>query len=296
MLNTSIFQYNLIQVMSFLNRSMTITQAIRHVLSTNEIYLRALQLGIANYTALAERIKSEVEGLVGSTVNLGTVIVVIKRLADSLENERQDSQHGHLHHIGEKQEDGVQRNSTPQTLAKQNETLFNGARMSLTDSIVDIGLFGIDLEDKFFNDEISEMLEEILEKEARYSLFQTNKHLRLFAEDITEVRKLISVVSSKFSHRINEGLSRISITLPSTSRASDNDKNDDSYLIDTNMIEDNEHLKRNPYNIMSKILNILYNNNIPLHDAFLTSNEIVLIMRNKDAARAYEIIRSNISC
>jgi len=275
---------------------MTITQAIRHVLSTNEIYLRALQLGIANYTALAERIKSEVEGLVGSTVNLGTVIVVIKRLADSLENERQDSQHGHLHHIGEKQEDGVQRNSTPQTLAKQNETLFNGARMSLTDSIVDIGLFGIDLEDKFFNDEISEMLEEILEKEARYSLFQTNKHLRLFAEDITEVRKLISVVSSKFSHRINEGLSRISITLPSTSRASDNDKNDDSYLIDTNMIEDNEHLKRNPYNIMSKILNILYNNNIPLHDAFLTSNEIVLIMRNKDAARAYEIIRSNISC
>jgi hypothetical protein len=282
--------------MSFLNRSMTITQAIRHVLSTNEIYLRALQLGIANYTALAERIKSEVEGLVGSTVNLGTVIVVIKRLADSLENERQDSQHGHVHHIGEKQADGVQRNSTPQTLAKQNETLFNGARMSLTDSIVDIGLFGIDVEDKFFNDEISEMLEEILEKEARYSLFQTNKHLRLFAEDITEVRKLISVVSSKFSHRINEGLSRISITLPSTSRASDNDKNDDSHLIDTNRIEDNEHLKRNPYNIMSKILNILYNNNIPLHDAFLTSNEIVLIMRNKDAARAYEIIRSNISC
>jgi|tagenome__1003787_1003787.scaffolds.fasta_scaffold20988232_2 hypothetical protein len=275
---------------------MTITQAIRHVLSTNEIYLRALQLGIANYTALAERIKSEVEGLVGSTVNLGTVIVVIKRLADSIENERQDSQHRHLHHIGEKQADGVQRNSTQQTLAKQNETLFNGARMSLTDSIVDIGLFGIDVEDKFFNDEISEMLEEILEKEARYSLFQTNKHLRLFAEDITEVRKLISVVSSKFSHRINEGLSRISITLPSTSRAGDNDKNDDSYLIDAGRIEDNEHLKRNPYNIMSKILNILYNNNIPLHDAFLTSNEIVLIMRNKDAARAYEIIRSNISC
>jgi hypothetical protein len=60
-------------------------------------------------------------------------------------------------------------------------------------------------------------------------------------------------------------------------------------------MDDNEHLKQNPYNIMSKILNILYNNNIPLHDAFLTPNEIVLIMRNKDAARAYEIVRSNIS-
>jgi hypothetical protein len=275
---------------------MTITQAIRHVLSTNEIYLRALQLGIANYTALAERIKSEVERLVGSTVNVGTVIVVIKRLADSLENERLDSQQEHLHHhIDDIQTDGVQRNSTEQTLAKRNDTSFNGARMSLTDSIVDIGLFGIDDEDKFFNDEISEMLEEILDKQARYSLFQTNKHLRLFAEDITEVRKLISVVSSKFNHRINEGLSRISITLPTTSHDSDNGKNDDPYFIDTNKIEDNEHLKQNPYNIMSKILNILYNNNIPLHDAFLTPNEIVLIMRNKDAARAYEIIRSNIS-
>ena len=275
---------------------MTITQAIRHVLSTNEIYLRALQLGIANYTALAERIKSEVERLVGSTVNVGTVIVVIKRLADSLENERLESQQGHLpHHIDDKQTDGVQRNSTEQTLAKRNDTLFNGARMYLTDSIVDIGLFRIDDEDKFFNDEISEMLEEIVDKQARYSLFQTNKHLRLFAEDITEVRKLISVVSSKFNHRINEGLSRISITLPTTSRDNDNGKNDDPYFIDTNRMDDNEHLKQNPYNIMSKILNILYNNNIPLHDAFLTPNEIVLIMRNKDAARAYEIIRSNIS-
>lgn len=282
--------------MSFLNRSMTITQAIRHVLSTNEIYLRALQLGIANYTALAERIKSEVERLVGSTVNVGTVIVVIKRLADSLENERLESQQGHLHHhIDDKQTDGVQRNRPEQTLAKRNDTLFNGARMYLTDSIVDIGLFGIDDEDKFFNDEISEMLEEILDKQARYSLFQTNKHLRLFAEDITEVRKLISVVSSKFNHRINEGLSRISITLPTTSHDNDNGKNDDPYFIDTNRMDDNEHLKQNPYNIMSKILNILYNNNIPLHDAFLTPNEIVLIMRNKDAARAYEIIRSNIS-
>lgn len=282
--------------MSFLNRSMTITQAIRHVLSTNEIYLRALQLGIANYTALAERIKSEVERLVGSTVNVGTVIVVIKRLADSLENERLDSQQGHQHHhIDDKQTDGVQRNRSEPTLAKRNDASFNGARMSLTDSIVDIGLFGIDDEDKFFNDQISEMLEEILDKQARYSLFQTNKHLRLFAEDITEVRKLISVVSSKFNHRINEGLSRISITLPTTSHDNDNGKNDDPYFIDTNRMDDNEHLKQNPYNIMSKILNILYNNNIPLHDAFLTPNEIVLIMRNKDAARAYEIIRSNIS-
>ena len=274
---------------------MTITQAIRHVLSSNEIYFRALQLGIANYTALAERIKSDVERLVGSTVNAGTVIVVIKRLADSLENERLETQKGGMQQINSKQTEAVQRNGTNQTVTKISDTAFNGARMSLTDSIVDIGLFGIDDEDEFFNNEISEMLEEILDKEARYSLFQTNRHLRLFAEDIAEVRNLISAVSPKINHKINQGLSRITITLPTTSKDSENNKKDDSYLIDTNIIESNEDMKQNPYNIMSKILNILYNNNIPLHDAFLTPNEIVLIMRNTDAARAYEIIRSNIS-
>jgi len=274
---------------------MTITQAIRHVLSSNEIYFRALQLGIANYTALAERIKSDVERLVGSTVNVGTVIVVIKRLADSLENERLETQKGGMQQINSKQTEAVQRNGTNQTVTKISDTAFNGARMSLTDSIVDIGLFGIDDEDEFFNNEISEMLEEILDKEARYSLFQTNRHLRLFAEDIAEVRNLISAVSPKINHKINQGLSRITITLPTTSKDSENNKKDDSYLIDTNIIESNEDMKQNPYNIMSKILNILYNNNIPLHDAFLTPNEIVLIMRNTDAARAYEIIRSNIS-
>jgi hypothetical protein len=268
---------------------MTITQAIRHVLSTNEIYLRALQMAIANYTALAERIKPEIERLVGSTVNVGTVIVVIKRLADSLENERLENQRRNMHDINGK-EAGVTKNNDHQTVTDLNVNSFDGARMSLTDSIVDIGLFDIDDEGKFFNDKIFDMLEEILDKETRYSLFQTNKHLRLFAEDITEVRNLISVVSSKFDHKINEGLSRITITLPTTGHSNNN-----SHFTDANRIEDNEHLKQNPYNIMSKILNILYNNNIPLHDAFLTPNEIVLIMRNKDAAIAYEIIRSNIS-
>jgi hypothetical protein len=224
---------------------------------------------------------------------VGTVIVVIKRLADSLETERSVNRKERMQQIDGKQTDEAERNSTQRTVGKLNDTSFNGARMSLTDSIIDIGLFGIDDEDKFFNDKISEMLEDILDKESRYSLFQTNKNLRLFAEDITEVRKLISVVSTKINHRINQGLSRITITLPTTYKHSENNR-DASYLIDSKR-EINDAMKQNPYNIMSKILNILYNSNIPLHDAFLTSNEIVLIMRNTDAARAYEIIRSNIT-
>ena len=93
----------------------SVPQAIREVLSSNNLYLQSLKSGIANYTALAQRIKSDVETIVGSQVNVGTIVVAIKRLADILEKEK---------------------------LAEQKKFMpshpMNGARMSLTGSIIDI--------------------------------------------------------------------------------------------------------------------------------------------------------------
>ena len=39
------------------------------------------------------------------------------------------------------------------------------------------------------------------------------------------------------------------------------------------------------------ISNILYTNQILLHNAFFTPNEIVLIISEGDAAKAYELLR-----
>jgi hypothetical protein len=39
------------------------------------------------------------------------------------------------------------------------------------------------------------------------------------------------------------------------------------------------------------ISNILYNNEILLHNAFFTPNEIVLIISDIDAAKVYELLR-----
>lgn len=223
----------------------SVPYAIREVLSSNTLYLQALKSGIANYTALAQRIKSDVETIVGSQVNVGTIVVAIKRFADILEKEKQD-------------EEKKPSNTHP----------MNGARMSLTGSIIDID-FDREL------DELSNILDEVFEKESGYNLFQTNKQLRLFTEDIDEIRNIVSTASKKFDFKLKEGLSKITINFPSST----------SY--------NNE---QTPYNdVLSLVSDVLYNNHIPLYNAFFAPNETVLILKNKDAARAYELLRAKIT-
>jgi hypothetical protein len=225
--------------------SASVSQAIREVLSSNSLYLQALKSGIANYTALAQRIKSDVETIIGSQVNVGTIVVAIKRFADILEKEKQDEE------------------KKPITTHPMN-----GARMSLTGSIIDID-FDREL------DELSNILDEVFEKESGYNLFQTNKQLRLFTEDIDEIRNIVSTASKKFDFKLKEGLSKITINFPSST----------SY--------NNE---QTPYNdVLSLVSDVLYNNQIPLYNAFFAPNETVLILKNKDAARAYELLRAKIT-
>jgi hypothetical protein len=223
----------------------SVPHAIREVLSSNTLYLQALKSGIANYTALAQRIKSDVETIVGSQVNVGTIVVAIKRFADILEKEKQDEE------------------KKPITTHPMN-----GARMSLTGSIIDID-FDREL------DELSNILDEVFEKQSGYNLFQTNKQLRLFTEDIDEIRNIVSTASKKFDFKLKEGLSKITINFPSST----------SY--------NNEQTSYN--DVLSLVSDVLYNNQIPLYNAFLAPNETVLILKNKDAARAYELLRAKIT-
>jgi hypothetical protein len=225
---------------------LSVPQAVRTVLAANNVYIQALSSGIANYTALAQKIKREVEKITGIEVQLGTIVVAIKRFADTLNKEQQEKDKLIINYS------------------------LQGARMSLTGSIIDV-----DFEDRGF-DEISDILDEFFEKESgSYNIFQTNKQLRLFAEDLEEIRKIASIASKKFDGKITEGLSKIRITVPSYS----------------------EDLQQsNPYyNILFLVSDILHDNQIPLHNAFFDRNEIVLILRDKDAARAYELLRAKMS-
>ena len=253
---TLITDFALLSFKIMYSGTVSVPFAIREVLSSNPLYFQAIQFGIANYTALAQRIRPEVEKITATQVNIGTIVVAIKRFADILQKEQRQADNlmgNKKGHFGE------------------------GTRMSLTGSIIDV-----DFDDRDF-EQLSNILDEMFEKDGRssspfyYNLFQTNKQLRLFAEDVQEIRNILSLASQKFDGRMRAGLSKITITLPSS--------------VSTRSVEGPQ---RNPYNLLSIVSDVLYKNQIILHDAFFTPNEIVLILNEKDAARAYELLRAKI--
>src|SRR5438093_11127539 len=231
-------------------RTLSVPQAIKEVLSSNNLYLQALLSGIANYTALAQKIKPDVEKLTASNVNIGTIVVAIKRLVDSLQKDE-----------GTEKKPGV-KNIVP---------IIEGVRMSLTGSMIDI-----DFNESRFG-HLSEIFDELFEKEIshNYNVLQTDKQIRILAEDIQEIRNIL--VSEEFDGNIKDGLSKITITIPSGANESDNDNN-------------NKY-----YSFISSVSDIIYNSRIKVQDAFFTPREIVLVLNDKDAVKAYELLRPTIT-
>jgi hypothetical protein len=219
-------------------QALSVSDAMRQVLASNNVYREALELGIANYTALAEKIKPDIEKLIASKVNLNTIVVAIKRFADILEKSK--SEHN---------------NNTNRSIATK-------AKMSLTGSIIDI-----DFEKENDNDDtLGNILDEFFEQENRYNLFQTDSHFTLLTEDADEIRKMVANAIEKFDGKIKEGLSKITISLGPD--------------------------EQSPYYyLLSLVSNILYNHQIPIHSAFFTPNEMVLILSDNYAASAYDLIR-----
>ena len=218
----------------------SVSKAIKDILFSNSIYLNSLKLGIANYTALAIKIKPEVDRIIGSEININTIVVSIKRIADAL-----------------------QQNLDLESITQEEKENLAGARISLTGSILDVE----------FDKEI-ENIEKILElfdreSDIKFNIFQSKNHMSLFIENISEIKKIFSKDSQPFvPSKIKEGISMITISLPWK-----------------------ETEFRKTYQLLSLISNILYDNQILLHNVFFTPNEIVLIINDRDAAKVYELLR-----
>ena len=218
------------------SRIPSVSHAIKEILYSNSLYINALESGIANYTALAIKIKPEVEKLTKSQVNINTIVVGIKRLADLI---REKSY-----------------------VSNDNLESLKGARISLTGSILDVD-FGMEIENM-------ERILDLFDKDSdiRFNIFQTKNHIKLFVENINEIKKIFRNELKNQPDTIKEGISMINITLPWS-----------------------ETEFKKTYQLLSMISNILYTNQILLHNAFFTPNEIVLIISEGDAAKAYELLR-----
>src|ERR671919_1628326 len=156
--------------------ALSVPEATRKILANDYVYMQALTLGIAHYTALAERIKPDIERLTGSKVNLNTIVVAIKRFADALEKKNMQQENS----------------STHLTAAK--------AKMSLTGSIIDID-FQKENNDND-NDALASVLDEFFEQDSRYNLFQTDSHFSLLTEDADEIRRMVADAIQKLDGKI----------------------------------------------------------------------------------------------
>jgi aspartokinase len=216
------------------NTSVSIPELVREIVTRNRSIYDCMKMDLINYTALAVKIQPEIERILGSTVNLNTVVVAIKRYADSIE---------------------IKENI-------RDESVLKNARLSLTDGMMDI---------KFSMKDFAEMdTMSILDKFSKitnnYEFFRMSDSFRFLTEDMESIRQIFENVPNNES-MFSTGLAKIRISIP---------------------------INQNQSDVVSYVAEILHDNGIELVNAFFSQESIIIILNEKDASKAYEILHSNI--
>ena len=214
--------------------SVSVPEAVREMITRNRSIYDCMKMDLINYTALAVKIQPEIEKILGNPVNLNTIVVAIKRYADSFE-------------IKEK---------------IREESVLKNARLALTDGIMDI---------KFSAKDSNEMdpiaiLDKFSKITSNYEFFRVSDSFRFLAEDMDDIRQIFSNVSNR-DGMFSTGLAKIRISIPSSHNQSD---------------------------VVSYVAEVLHANGIELVNAFFSQENIVIILNEGDAARAYDILHSDI--
>ncbi len=215
--------------------SVSVPDAVREIITNNRSIYDCLKMDLINYTALAVKIQKDVERHVGGPVNLNTIVVAIKRYADSFEKK-----------------DGVQK-----------EPVLKNARLSLTDGIADIKFST----DDFGTNDAVDIMNRFMQIDPDYEFFRLTDSFRILTEDIGDVRKLFESFPSQ-KNIFQTGLAKISIHIPETQNRTD---------------------------VVSYVSELLHNNGIELVNAYFDQDDIIIVLQEKDAARAYQILHSEVS-
>lgn len=213
---------------------MSIPEVVREIITRNRSIYDCMKMDLINYTALAVKIQPEIEKTLGNSVNLNTVVVAIKRYADSFESK-------------DEVRDG---------------SVLKNARLALTDGIMDI---------KFSVKESGEMdpmaiLDKFSKITNNYEFFRLSDSFRFLTEDLEDIRQIFNNVPSR-EDMFSTGLAKIRISIPNAQNQSD---------------------------VVSYVAEVLHANGIELVNAFFSQDSIIIILNEKDASRAYDILHSDI--
>jgi aspartokinase len=168
--------------------TMSIPEIVREMITRNRSIYDCMKMDLINYTALAVKLQPEIEKMLGNTVNLNTIVVAIKRYADSFEIKDEIKE----------------------------ESVLKNARLALTDGIMDIKFSAKD------SGEIDPM--SILEKFSKitnnYEFFRVSDSFRFLTEDVEDIRQIFDDFAIR-DNLFNTGLAKIKITIPITQNKSD---------------------------------------------------------------------------
>ncbi len=213
---------------------MSIPEVMREIITRNRSIYDCMKMDLINYTALAVKLQPEIERILGNSVNLNTVVVAIKRFADTFEIKEE----------------------------VKEESVLKNARLALTDGIMDI---------KFSIKDSNEMdpttiLDKFSKVTSNYEFFRVSDSFRFLTEDMDDIRQIFNNVSNR-ENMFSTGLAKIKISIPTSQNQSD---------------------------VVSYVAEVLHTNGIELVNAFFSQDNIVIVLNERDASRAYDILHSDI--
>ena len=168
--------------------NLSVPEVVREIITKNRSIYDCMKMDIINYTALAVKIQSDIERHLGNSVNLNTIVVAIKRYADSFE-----------------QKEDI-----------KEESVLKDARLSLTDGIMDIKISTRDLRDQ----NAAALLDKFSQITPDYDFFRMADSFRFLTEDIAAVRRLFESIPDR-ENVFSTGLAKIKISIPSEQHRSD---------------------------------------------------------------------------
>jgi len=213
---------------------MSVPEVVKEIISRNRSIFDCMKMDLINYTALAVKIQPDVERVLGNSVNLNTIVVAIKRYADSFEVK-----------------DEVEENS-----------VLKNARLALTDGIIDIKF---SVNDSQGIDPLT-ILDKFSKITSNYDFFRSADSFRFLTEDLDSIRRIFDSLPNQ-DNIFSTGLAKIRISIPPNKSQSD---------------------------VVSYVAEVLHDNGIDLVNAFFSQDNIIIILNEKDASRAYDILHSDI--
>lgn len=211
----------------------SVPEVIREMITGNRSIYDCMQMDLINYTALAVKIQPEVERRMGGPVNLNTIVVAIKRYADSFE--RRDEVGG--------------------------EPVLKNARISLTDGIMDIKI-----STEGFGESQADLLRRFSRVTKDFDFFSMPDSFRLLTEDLEEVRRIMQSIPHERG-ALDARLVKVKITVPRERRADAG-----SYVVE-----------------------LLHKNGIEFVDAYFSRDNMIITFDQNDAAKAYDVLRTEAS-